>query len=322
MLYLSREEVFELLTHQMSVDAVEEGLKQEGRGEIWFVPRIQHDLERGWIRFMPAASKDYVGLRVYGGSIMYFLWDAHDGRPLAMMDALGIRDVRTGAVGGIGAKYMAKQGPVTASVLGSGAVARHGLYALDVVRDIKNVKVFSPTKEHREDFATYMGEKLGVNIEPVESPEEAVRGTDVIVTGAGRHGEPVVRGEWLEPGMFVMGIGNKDELDDEAVTRSNKIVIDSKAQFTYECKDVTDQVNKGLLSWDDVGEVHEMLVGKFPGRENDNEITLLKTTGTAVQDLFSAIALYKKATDIGAGKEMGDIFPRAHGWWPAPQRVS
>jgi ornithine cyclodeaminase/alanine dehydrogenase-like protein (mu-crystallin family) len=297
----------------------------EGKGETWAPPRIVANLEQGgWIRFMPASAKGFVGLRVYsvGGAapIMYFLWDGQ-GNTLAMMDALGIRDIRTGAIGAVGAKYLAREDASIAGIIGSGSVARHGLLSLAVVKKLRHIKVFSPNEEHRTDFARDISAETGVDVEPVGSPQEAVRGVDVIVTGAGRHDGPVLCGEWLEPGMCVMGIGAKDELDDDAVTRSNKVVIDSKAQFTYECKDITDQIEKGLLTWDDVAELDEVVVGDRPGRESPNEITLLKTTGTALQDLLPAIALYQKAVEIGAGQEMGDLFPRAHGWWPAPQRA-
>src|SRR5688572_24099893 len=141
MLYLSREEVFNLLTHKMTVEANEEGLRLEGHGESWSIPRIHTELERGWIRFMPAAVKDFVGLRVYsiGGAapISYFLWDGQ-GTPLAMMDCLGIRDLRTGGIGAVGAKYLALENADTAGVIGSGSVARHGLLALAEVRKLRH----------------------------------------------------------------------------------------------------------------------------------------------------------------------------------------
>lgn len=325
MLYLSRDEVFNLLTHKMTVEANEEGLRLEGKGGTWSIPRVHTELTGGgWIRFMPAATKEFVGLRVYsvGGAspIMYLLWDAQ-GKPLAMMDCLGIRDFRTGGIGAVGAKYLAREDADTASVIGSGSVARHGLLSVAEVRKLRHIKVFSPNAEHRAEFAQDIASITGCEVEPVGSPEEAVRGTAVIVTGAGRHDGPVLRGEWLEPGQCVVGIGAKDELDDEAVERADNITIDSKAQFTYECKDITDQVAKGIISWDDVAELQEIVVGDRPGRQNPDEITLIKTTGTAVQDLMPAIALYKKAIETGAGQEMGELFPRAHGWWPAPQRV-
>lgn len=321
MLYLSREDVLNLLTHEMAIEACEEGLKKEGAEEVWSVPRIQRNLERGWIRFMPAAAAGYIGLRVYGNSILYILWDAHDGKPLAMMDALGIRDVRTGAVGAIGAKYFARDPADEVGVLGSGAIARQGLTALTKVRPVGHVKVFSPTKEHREDFAQTMSQQLEVRIEVVGSAQAAVSDSDVIITGAGRHTEPIFKGAWLKRGAFIMGIGMKDELDDETVTRSDKVIIDSKAQFEYECKDVTSQVARGLIRWEDVAELHEVLVEHKPGRSRADEIILLKTTGTAVQDLFPAISLYKKAVAQGAGRELGDLFPPAHGWWPAKPRA-
>ncbi len=316
MLYLSREEVSNLITHELAISACEEGLKLEGEGKVWSVPRITHRLDKLFIRFMPSAAAGFVGLRVYGRSIIYLLWDGKDGTPLAMMDALAIRDVRTGAVGAIGAKYLARANASRVAVLGSGAVSRNGLIALSKVRKLSHVNVFSPTKEHRDDFAKSLGKQLGVDITAVERPEDAVKNTDVIVTGSGgRGGEPVLRGSWLKPGMFVMGIGSLNELDDEAVTKSTKVVIDSKAQFTYEAKDVTTQVNNGLISWDNVAELNEVLTGKRPGRQNEDEITLLKTTGTAVQDLLPAIRIYKKALELGVGKEMGDLFPISHGQW-------
>jgi ornithine cyclodeaminase/alanine dehydrogenase-like protein (mu-crystallin family) len=321
MLYLSRQDVFNLLTHETAIEACEEGLKQEGRDEVWSVPRIQRNLEKGWIRFMPAAAAGYVGLRVYGRWILYILWDGREGRPLVMMDALGLRDIRTGAVGAVGAKYLARDKADEVGVIGSGAIARQGLASLAKVRRVGRVKVFSPTKDHREDFARTMSQQLKLDIAAVDSAEAAVTHSDVIITGAGRHAEPIFKGAWLKPGAFVMGIGMKDELDDETVTRSKKIVIDSKAQFEYECKDITSQVAKGLIRWDDVAELHEVLTGRKPGRTSADEITLLKTTGTAVQDLFPAIKLYEKAVAEKAGKEMGDLFPPAHGWWSAKAKT-
>lgn len=323
MIYLSRDDVFNLLSHDVCIEACEEALLLQARGEAEEVPRFHFDLNKqygpgpAWLRFMPSMvrSKNVVGLRVYGGNplrLMYILWDATDGSPLAMMEAQAIRDIRTGSVGAIGTKYLARPDSHRVAVLGSGNQARNGLAANAVVLNLREVKIFSPNKEHREEFAHEMSRQLNLDIKPVDSLEEAVRDVDVVITGSSRNvptGDPVFRGQWLRPGMFIDCIGGRCELDDEAVTRPDRIVIDTKIQFPYEARDVTDQVNKGLVSWDQMDELHEIVAGQKPGRGRADETILLKTVGTPLQDLLPAAKVYALAKGKGAGTDLGDLFP-------------
>jgi ornithine cyclodeaminase/alanine dehydrogenase-like protein (mu-crystallin family) len=322
-LYINRDEVEELLTYDACIEVCEELLTLKGNGEAEDIPRMHLNTGKTNFMILPSMikSKDVIGMRVYnvGGPIklMYLLWDTA-GTPLAMMDAMWIRDVRTGSIGAIGAKYMARPGSNKVAVLGSGRQARSGLTAHAKLFDIKECTVFSPSKEHREEYAHEMGELTGLDITPVESVEEAIKGTDIIITGTGLNmgnANPLLKGDWLEPGMHLSSIGGRGELADDVVTRSGKVVIDSKAQFPYESQDVTAQVNKGLLSWDDVSEIHEVVVGTKSGRDSDEEITLLKTVGTPLQDLLPAAKVYELAMAKGMGKDLGELFPPSAGWY-------
>jgi ornithine cyclodeaminase/alanine dehydrogenase-like protein (mu-crystallin family) len=324
MLYLSREEVFGLLPHDRCLEVCEETLGMQARGEIQEVPRFQFDLDRGaWLRFMPAmiASKRLLGLRVYGGRpvrLMYILWDALDGTPLLMMEATAIRDIRTGCVGAIGAKYLSRPESEKVGVIGSGRVARNALIAHAQVRKLTRVRIFSPTREHRESFARDLGKSLNLEIEAVDAPEKAVEGADIVITGSSVNAvsTPAFRGAWLAPGMHLSALGGRAELDEAAVTGASRIIVDCKAQFPAECRDVTPAADKGLVSWDDMAELHEVVGGARPGRQKPEEITLLRTVGTSLQDLQPAGVVYALAKEKGIGREMGDLFPSMPGGGP------
>jgi alanine dehydrogenase len=294
----------------------------QGAGEVTEIPRFRYTLGNGfWLAMMPSMipSKGIVGLRIYGGTpvrFIYLLWNAQDGTPLCMMDAMVIRDVRTGCVGAIGAGLMSRRNSKHAAVIGSGQQARAGLIAHTLVRRLSRATVFSPSKEHREEFARRMSKELHLDVVPSASPEIAVKGADIVITGtnANKPGNPTFHGAWLQPGMHVSSIGGRAELDEEAVVRSDRIVIDSKAQFPKEARDITAQVEVGLRGWDQISELHDVIAGRASGRESDEEITMLKTVGTPLQDLLPAAYVYSLAMERKVGTDMGDIFPPVSSW--------
>jgi ornithine cyclodeaminase/alanine dehydrogenase-like protein (mu-crystallin family) len=332
MLYLNRAEVGGLLTHEKCFEYCEEILTAQATGEAEEVPRFRFTVDSSWLSMMPSVwkPKKLVGLRVYGAGkpgdpvrYMYHLFDMQTSDHIAMLDAIPIRDVRTGVIAAMGSKYLARPESETVGIIGSGAVCRHTLLAHSEIFNLKRGKVYGRNKEHSQDFAKEMGEMLHMEIEPVDTSEQAVRDVDIVITGTNnRGGEPLVRGEWLSPGTCVSSPGSTaGELDDEVITRASKIAIDSKPQFQHRDGDVSGQVRKGLISWDAVDEIHELVAGQKRGRENADEITVIKTEGTPIQDLGSAVRIYELALERGVGRSLGEeLFELASGWYWTPQK--
>ena len=208
---------------------------------------------------------------------------ATTGEPTVMMDGRLITEMRTAAASAVATKVLARATAPVLAILGSGTQARSHLEALRLVRDFREVRVWSP--RHSDAFA----EKFGVHA--AASAEDAVRGADVVVVASGSQ-TPVLRGEWLSPGAHVNAVGATRptwrELDD-AVIRRAKLYVDSREAASQESGDVI--AAQGTFS-----ELGEVLGGLRPGREDDKEITLFKSVGVAVEDIASAALVWRLAT--------------------------
>ena len=156
----------------------------------------------------------------YCGLIMLF--STVNGEPLAMINDGYLQHMRVGAGAGLGVRYLAREDSRVVGMLGSGGMARSYLEAFCNERPITKVRVYSPTKEHREGYAAEMSDVLNIDIEPVDDPESAVRGADIVSTCTDTM-RPVLHGEWLEPGMHVTNLGGF-ELDDAVYSRADVVV--------------------------------------------------------------------------------------------------
>jgi ornithine cyclodeaminase/alanine dehydrogenase-like protein (mu-crystallin family) len=168
------------------------------------------------------------------------------------------------------------------------------------------VKVYSRSPENRARFCLEMSAQLNdVNITPVEKPEEVAE-ADIIVTITSSR-EPVLQGAWLKPGAHVNAAGGNSilrrELDDEAIKRSSFIAVDSLDQAKIEAGEFVAAVEKGLLTWERVKELRHVVNGEMRGRTNDQEITLFKSLGIAIEDVATAAVVYRKAKEQKVGKE-------------------
>jgi ornithine cyclodeaminase/alanine dehydrogenase-like protein (mu-crystallin family) len=198
------------------------------------------------------------------------------------MDGRLITEMRTAAVSAAATKLLAPRDAKVLAILGSGVQARSHVKALRLVRDFKETRVWSPTREHAEQFA----KEIGAN---AMSAEKAVRGADAIVTATNSK-TPVLKGAWLKPGCHVNAISacrpDWRELDDDAM--SNVVFVDSREGAMKESGDV-------ILSGAEIfAELGEALAGKFPTRAN--EITVFKSLGMAVEDITAALLVYRLAT--------------------------
>jgi ornithine cyclodeaminase len=156
-----------------------------------------------------------------------------------------------------------------------------------------------------------MRSRIAAQLRVVADPAEAVRGADIVnvITNAA---SPVLKGEWLEPGQHVNAAGSNSlirrELDEAAVAKADVIVLDSRATARNECGDLLPAVEKGLLQWEALPEIGEVLLGRVPGRGGDGEITLYESHGMAVQDLYVGARVLRLAHErnVGADLPIGD----------------
>ena len=199
------------------------------------------------------------------------------------MDGRLITEMRTAAVSAVATDLLARRDANVLAIIGSGVQARSHLEAMRVVRQFREVRVWSPRN------ARVFADQHSVHAS--ESAGEAVRGADVVIVATGAQ-QPVLFGEWLSPGMHINAIGaNRPtwrELDDKVMLRS-KIYVESRESATVESGDL-------IAAGEIFAEIGQVVSGIKPARESDDEITLFKSLGTAVEDIAAADLVYRKAT--------------------------
>ena len=197
------------------------------------------------------------------------------GEPLAVMDGRLITEMRTAAASAVATQHLARKNARVLGLIGSGVQAGSHLAALRHVRSFQEVRVWSPRN------APAFAQKHGVKA--VASAEQAARGADVVVVAASST-TPILEGHWLAPGTHVNAIGatrpNWRELDDQLVTTA-RVFVDSREAATRESGDV-------IAAKSEVTEIGAVVAGTAPGRRNEQEITLFKSVGVAVEDVAAA----------------------------------
>lgn len=255
-------------------------------------------------RLIPAASGNrYVGL--------IFLFDMETTELLAVIQDSFIQKMRVGATSGVGVKCLARQDCRVLGLFGSGWQAGAHLEAICLTRDIKEVKVYSPTPEHRRQFAQEMARKLSVDIRPVDRPDQAVRGCDIVMAATAAV-DSVFDGNFLEAGMHVGCIVASDktqkrrELDDQAIARCDLVIVTSREQARIdEQPDIYGAVAKGILRWEKIYELSELLAGKAPGRTSPSQITLFNNNvGMGIQFAALGAKVLELAEKSGAGRKI------------------
>ncbi|MBI4785976.1 MAG: ornithine cyclodeaminase family protein [Chloroflexi bacterium] len=313
-LYLTEHDVEQIVTMPDALRVVEEAFRALGEQSATNRPRQRVRVPDGVLQVMPGGlpARGYVGFKYYASfrgktRFWFHLLDAHSGDLLAVMQADRLGQQRTGAASGVASKYLARPDAATLGLLGTGWQAESQLQAVCAVLPIRIARCYSREAERRTAFAQKLGAQLGIELRAVDSAEEAAREADIVVTATNTR-EPVLRGEWLAPGAHVNAIGSNRaearEIDDETVSRSALIVVDSIEQSKIESGDLIGPVERGRLSWDQIHELGAVVAGKIAGRRNRDDITLFKSNGIAVEDVALGGWVYERAREIGAGKEI------------------
>jgi alanine dehydrogenase len=318
-LLLTRRDVAALLDLENCVAAVEEAFRLHGEGRApapgilgfpypgggFHIKAAGLDLSRRYFAVKVngnySRNPERVGLPAIQGVII--LCDADNGSPLALMDSIQITIARTGAATAVAARHLARRGSTVATVCGCGNQGRVQLRALALVCPLTRVDVFDVDAARAARFAEELSAELGLDVRPTADLARSVRASDVCVTCTPSRSF-FVRSEDVSPGTFLAAVGadspEKQELDPRLVA-SAKLVADIREQCA-KIGELHHALAEGLMAVENVhAELGEIVAGKKPGRESDNEIIVFDSTGTALQDVAAAAVVYEKAVGAGAG---------------------
>lgn len=282
-------------------------LKIDEENQFLFMPSYMKGIEKMSIKIVSYFSKNLrIGLPLIFGSVLLF--DGKNGRLEALLEGTIITKLRTASVSALATEYLARKDSEILGIFGSGAQAESHALAITNVREIKRIKVYSRNEKRAKKFCEFIEKSLSIKTE-YASPNE-VASCDIIVT-ATTSPVPVFDGKLLRKGAHINAIGSfrpeTREIDDDAIIRCNKIVVESREAALFEAGDLIIPIKKGLLNENSIIEIGEILTGKKKGRENADEITLFKSVGLAIEDLAIANYLYNEAIRKNIGKNV-DIF--------------
>jgi ornithine cyclodeaminase len=317
LLILNEHEVHELLTMRECISVMEEALTNLARGEGHNPLRsiVRAPGASGFLGLMPAygtaGAKPYYslkeiclfpgnparGLDTHLGAVL--LHSGETGELLAAANASAITAIRTAAVSAVATKLLARENASTLAILGAGVQAKSHLDAIPLVRDIGSIRISSRSKEKAEELAATES-----RAKVVDSVEEALDGADIVVTATSSK-EPILRREWLADGVHINAVGSSvassRELDGATMAAAS-LFVDRRESTVNESGDYLMALREGAIREGHVrAEIGEILLGKAPGRTSEDEITLFKSLGIAVEDLASVAFLYEKAGRLKRG---------------------
>jgi ectoine utilization protein EutC len=307
--------------NQDVISVVEEGFTNITKNNVEMPPIMRIDIPdnngevdlksayiRGYGMFAIKVSSGFfnnINLGLPSGNGLMILVSTETGIPQALLLDNGyLTDIRTAAAGAIAAKYLARENIETAGVIGAGSQARYQMIALKKVRDFKRILVYGRTPHRVEQFAKEMKHKLGVEVIAANSPERVVKESDVVVTTTPAK-TPIIRPEWLHPGLHITAMGSdaetKQELDAGVFERADHVVCDVKSQC-FRLGELHHALDQGVIHEDSlITELGELTYRRASGRKHDQQITVCDLTGTGAQDTAIALYTYKKMTKTGAG---------------------
>lgn len=316
-LLLSDADVRQAVNYTDLANCIEAALKVQTEETAVVPARMNLEHFGTWLRVMPAIvpSANVMGLKVFhgvpGGGARYLilLYSASDGSVLAVVDASYLTAARTAAASAVASRYLSPQGSVRLGVIGSGLEAEAHCQALCAVGEVSAIKVFSPNDARRQSFAERMRALLRVPVTACDRPEDAVADVEhaVVATNTGPSMVVACRADWLGAGQHVTSIGSTNqrlrELDTEVFRRADLIVLDaSPDQIAEESGDLIQyHAEGGVLDPSRTQTLPDLIGGKGPGRERDDQLTLYKSVGTALQDVIAADLVYRRAREIGLG---------------------
>ena len=323
--YLNGPDVTALaLTDDEILAAVESGLLAQGRAETVIEPRVHlipdpafnghFNVLRGYVAPLNLAGVKIVGdyvdnykLELPSEMALLNLFDPRTGMPVALLDATSITDMRTGAMTALGAKHLARKASKVLGHIGARGTAYWNVRLLDRLFDFDEIRVHSRRPESREAFAQRLSSDLRKKVTATSDWEACVRGADIVVEASRlTQPTPLLRTDWIKRGGFVAPYGTMSAVELSLTDIMDKMVVDDWGQ----CKggmfgSLRAHVEAGKLSERTVyAELGEIVAGRKPGRESDDETNLFWHRGLSISDIALGHAMLEKARRLGLGQQL------------------
>lgn len=312
--YLTENDIKQLLTMPLALECVEQAHKDLALGRAVDIPRVRTHIPAGIQHVLQAAAPELgvIGFKYYytrpGGKSFYVhLINTETAKLEAIIEAVWMSMVRTGAASGVATRRLAREDASVVGQIGAGFQAIGQLEAVCAVRTIRSARVYSRSRDKLEAFCSTLSQKLGLEVVPADSAQAAVQGAHIVnvITKAA---EPVLKGEWLEPGQHINAAGSnalsRREIDEAAVRRCEVIAVDARGTARNECGDLLPAVEKGLLRWETLTEIGEVIAQRAPGRTSAQQITLYESHGMGIQDLYVGARMLALARERGVGVDL------------------
>ena len=295
------------------IDIIEIAFGEMAKGKVIMPPRTTVMLKNynGSISLMPSyiPSMDAFATKIISiypdnrekslptTAAWIFVNNPENGQLEAIMDGTYITALRTGAVTGVAAKYLAPKNSKIAAVFGCGVQGRTQAWALAETLELEMIRVYDLSEESMMKFSDEMTEKLGVDVIPSESGRAAVEDADVVAT-ATTSPRPVLHREWLKDKVHVSAIGafypDYRELDTKII-KDSKLVVDEIESIMHEAGDVLIPIKEGIITADHIYcELGDIIIDRKEGRTKRDGITVFKSVGVAIQDSSVSSLILKK----------------------------
>ena len=312
------------MTDDEILDAVEQGLLAQGRGQTVIEPRVHlrpdeafrghFNVLRGYI-----APMNHAGVKIVGDYVDNYkqglpsemallnLFDPRTGMPQAIVDATAITEMRTGAITALGAKYLARKDSKVLGHVGARGTAYWNVRLLDRLCDFDEIRVHSRRPESREGFGARLERDLGKPVRVVDNWQDCVEGADIVVEASRLEApEPMLKTEWIKRGAYVVPYGTMSAVELDLTDIMDKMVVDDWGQ----CKggpfgSLRAHVNAGKLSEETLhAELAQIVAGDRPGRESEDETILFWHRGLSLSDIALGSAMLSKAEGMGLGTRL------------------
>jgi ornithine cyclodeaminase/alanine dehydrogenase len=282
-------------------------------GELASPPRVVARGDGNWLRALAAVppGSRFMGTKVFGfgrqRSVSYLiaLFDQDTGALTALVDGNLVTAYRTAATSAVAVDHLAALDAAVLGVLGSGLEAQMHIRAIAAVRSLREIRIFSPTEKNRRACAAQVEDELKISCVPVATPEEAVRGADLVAAAARSHDEtPILLGRWLEEGQTIVSIGStlpdQREIDADVVARCDVIVCDMPEEVAEQTGDMLAATAAGVGFEHKMVSLNDLLTDADAQRKAASaRLPMFKSVGAAIQDIVVAELVYDKALEKG-----------------------